>query len=509
MITVPLLVIAIASYVLYQWFLSPLSWVPGPKLAALSPAWILYITWAEKRNRTVHALHEKYGPIVRLGPSEVSISDPAYLKIIYSSGNYDKSSFYGQYGNYNEKNTFSSLDRFSHIKRRKAVNQLYSKSSVTNTDNESMVQNKVNDLMSYINAKVASKQAVEVYNMFHALAMDVVTGFIFGADKGSNFLQIGNFDVIESYRIQSAMWFWTTLMPFFYNWVVDPITVKASTIASEWNLQKCLSAKSSGPVLGQLAKYGIKDMSAYSEIQDHVAAGHETTGATLTFLIWHLSKHKEIQAKLYQELRNAENKWAGDTTSIPRIESSNQSQVPGSDDLRWGSSKMPIHAKNQAPCDGRLPYNIIDKLPYLDGVVMETLRLYAAIPGAEPRVVPRAGMPFGNLVLPGGTVVSMQPWTLHRDEQVYVNALEFKPERWNHGDRHALLKNFFAFGSGVRMCIGMHLAVEEMKLAVANIYLQYTTNVARSTTDEMMRVVDKYTVHPQSHFCEIEFVPRG
>lgn len=508
MITIPLLLAAMIGYVLYQWFLSPLSWVPGPKIAALSPAWILYITWSEKRNRTVHALHEKYGPIVRLGPSEVSISDPAYLKMIYSSGNYDKSSFYGQYGNYNEENAFSSLDKYSHIKRRKTLNQLYSKSSVTNSSNESMVQSKVSDLMSYIDARAMGNQAVEVYNMFHALAMDVVTGFIFGPDKGSNFLQIGDFEVIESYRIQSAMWFWTTLMPFFYNWAVDPITTKASAIASEWNLQKCLSAKSSGPVLTQLAKHGIKDMSAYSEIQDHVAAGHETTGATLTFLIWHLSKHKEIQAKLYQELKNAESKWAGDTATKSRM-AGNQGQVPGKQDLRWGSSHEPTDATPQVQSNGHLPYSIVDKLPYLDGVVMETLRLYAAIPGAEPRVIPLGGMAYGSSVLPGGTVVSMQPWTLHRDEQVYANALDFEPERWARGDRLALLKNFFAFGSGVRMCIGMNLALEEIKLSVANIYLKYTTSVACTTTDEMMRVVDKYTVHPQNHFCEIEFAPRA
>lgn len=70
--------------------------VPGPVISNFTS---LLLKWHElNANRTVyiHELHKKYGPVVRVGPNEVSFTSIAALKEIYGSGGsgYDKTEFY-------------------------------------------------------------------------------------------------------------------------------------------------------------------------------------------------------------------------------------------------------------------------------------------------------------------------------------------------------------------------------------------------------------------------------
>ncbi|KAF5111529.1 hypothetical protein DV453_000174 [Geotrichum candidum] len=362
---------------------------------------------------------------------------------------------------------------------------MYSKSFVTSEPIESIASTRVLDAVKNIRTSLQETKTVEVYELFHALAMDVVTGLILGDDQGTRMLKDqsrSSWNIIDDYRKQSSMWFWTTLMPQFYDWAAGKVRLAAGARAQDWNIKNCESAVEKGPSHGSILKKlydsGVTGLDAFSEIQDHVAAGHETTGATLSFLTWHLSKHPEVQKKLHEEIVTA-------FGACP-----NADYVP--------------------------PYKQVEKLEYLNGVVMETLRLYAAIPGAEPRVVPPSGMMWRGsdstngepIYIPGGTIISMQPWTLHRDENIYKNALEFDPYRWINASEEELRlmsRSFMAFGAGVRMCLGLHLATEEIKLLVTSMYWRWKTSVNKDYSDDNMYVVDKYTVHPKGHYTLLDF----
>lgn len=270
-------------------------------------------------------------------------------------------------------------------------------------------------------------------------------------------------------------------MPRFYDYTIDKATSIAVKSTALWCKESTLNtiSKSLEPesVLGQLNKNGITGLDACAEIQDHSAAGHETTGATLSFLTYHLSISPDIQERLHKEIIEAFGSTEGENID-------------------------------------QLPYKEVDSLPYLNGVVMETLRLYSAIPGAEPRIVPPSGMrATSELTIPGGTIVSIQPWTVHRDANVYPDPLKFDPERWINASPEQLKlmnRNFMAFGAGVRMCIGMNLALQEIKLIVASIYRTYRTETAPGFDGEdKMYIVDKYTTHPKGHECLLNFYPRN
>jgi hypothetical protein len=61
-----------------------ISQIPGPFLATITDLWRFVVVWGRRPDRTHLQLHRKYGSLVRLGPNEVSCSDPSALQVIYA-----------------------------------------------------------------------------------------------------------------------------------------------------------------------------------------------------------------------------------------------------------------------------------------------------------------------------------------------------------------------------------------------------------------------------------------
>ena len=109
------------------------------------------------------------------------------------------------------------------------------------------------------------------------------------------------------------------------------------------------------------------------------------------------------------------------------------------------------------PANGVPSIQKLDSLPYLDAVIKEGLRLFAAIPMTLFREVPAEGKVMSGYTVPGGTIVGSQAYSLHRNEEIYPNPEEFTPERWLNVDKETELqmqRQFWAFSSGARSCIG-------------------------------------------------------
>lgn len=85
-----LILVALGFYqfILYPAFLSPLAKIPNAHpTAPYSAAWILWKRYRWKNNRTVHAAHQKYGPLVRLAPNELSVNCvDGGIRTIYAGG---------------------------------------------------------------------------------------------------------------------------------------------------------------------------------------------------------------------------------------------------------------------------------------------------------------------------------------------------------------------------------------------------------------------------------------
>ncbi|EJF60561.1 cytochrome P450 [Dichomitus squalens LYAD-421 SS1] len=206
------------------------------------------------------------------------------------------------------------------------------------------------------------------------------------------------------------------------------IVKNGDTKASKDLLSRLLVAHAAGD---------ISEEELYEQISTFIVSGHETTTQTLGFTIYELSRHPEIQAKLREEL----------------------AAVKGE----------PTYDDFQA------------RLPYLEAVLRETLRLYPGLPYIERVATVPDSIPLGEPVkLSNGEVVSQIPVlpgqvvvipciAIHRMDSVWEDPDVFRPERWLK-DLPASEKlcsgwaNTLAFSDGPRNCVGYRLAIFQYKV---------------------------------------------
>lgn len=149
------------------------------------------------------------------------------------------------------------------------------------------------------------------------------------------------------------------------------------------------------------------------QAQSYLAAGTVTTAISLTYLTWAVCRHPEIQAELVKDLKAL----PGDFTDA---------------ELR--------------------------KLPLLNHVIDEALRLYSAAPSPLPRVVPAGGAEVAGYWLDEGTEISTQAYGMHRDPEIFPKPEEFIPSRWE-APTEAMLRSYMPLGRGPR---SMPLFYEEV-----------------------------------------------
>ncbi len=103
------------------------------------------------------------------------------------------------------------------------------------------------------------------------------------------------------------------------------------------------------------------------------------------------------------------------------------------------------------------------KEPYLDAVCREVLRIHPVI----PIVARRALVPFrmGDLTLPAGVTVAPCIYLAHHRASTWGDPDAFRPERFL--EREPTPFEYLPFGGGARRCLGMPLALLEMRIALA------------------------------------------
>jgi cytochrome P450 len=107
-------------------------------------------------------------------------------------------------------------------------------------------------------------------------------------------------------------------------------------------------------------------------------------------------------------------------------------------------------------------------LEYLEGAIRESLRLRPV----APFVVRKAVLPFavGGREYPAGVVLCPYSYLVHRREELYPDPDRFRPERFL--ERKFGPHEWFPFGGGNRVCLGMPFALYEMKVLLATVLSQ-------------------------------------
>ncbi|MBE8999733.1 cytochrome P450 [Nostoc sp. LEGE 12447] len=165
----------------------------------------------------------------------------------------------------------------------------------------------------------------------------------------------------------------------------------------------------------------MTDEELRDELMTLLVAGHETTATALAWAFYWIQKIPSVRQKLLQELDSL-----GDNPD------------PGT----------------------------IFKLPYLNAVCSETLRIYPVAMLTFARVV-RTPLSLGGYELEPGIGVIGSIYLTHHREDLYPEPKQFRPERFL--ERQFSPYEYLPFGGGARRCIGLAFAQLEMKLALAKI----------------------------------------
>jgi hypothetical protein len=79
---------------IYQLFLSPIKKIPGPWYAAISNVWATMQLLCMQQCKSIHALFDTYGSVVRIGPNKVIFRDSDSMKNVYSVLKFEKINYY-------------------------------------------------------------------------------------------------------------------------------------------------------------------------------------------------------------------------------------------------------------------------------------------------------------------------------------------------------------------------------------------------------------------------------
>ncbi|KAF4439878.1 cytochrome P450 4ac1 [Fusarium acutatum] len=448
---------------------SPLASLPGPRLGLLTPWQLRYHELRGKRTQYVHCMHQRYGKAVRVAPNEVVFSSLDAMKEIYLSkgSGFDKTSFYNLFSQFGLRTMFSTLPKGPHSQRRRVIADRYANTNVNREASIHGVQERSQNFIT--RCKDAPKQELDVYMFLHCYAFDCVTHHLFHPHGSDSILQASDEETLHEAVFDNSL---VRRLLNYYHPTLGSITSKLGLFGKSRGIPRATELVLNGVKEGGVAdftlvsrmqeeKFGMGTFDIASECMDHMLAGIETTGDALCFLMWQISQpgYTFIQERLRDEFR-----------ANPGVSS--------------------------------------DQLEYLEAVVKEGLRVFPSIPMSLPRCVPEGGATVDGHWLPGGTIVSCQPYSMHRmDEEVFPRPDSFEPQRWleekGSAERNRL---FFAFSNGGRACIGRHLAIVEMKTLLRDIYSRYRTAPADGMTYDMSMDDQIFTSRPKDQKCILKFI---
>ncbi|QSZ32801.1 hypothetical protein DSL72_002381 [Monilinia vaccinii-corymbosi] len=463
------IVVAVASSLwLIKYFqtsvLSPLSRIPNAHFSApYSSLWLFWHRGRKNENKARLAAHEKYGPVVRVAPYELSVNCvEGGVKTIYD-GDFEKGEWYTAFMNYGHHLMFSTRENKIHTERKRMIIRVFSNTFVHASETLTGILRTIiyDRYIPQMRTWAENGAPVNIFQENKALFMDLITAYFFGLKSSTNLIE--NSDertVLPSFELGLSELFWrldvpnlTKLMSFFCMSPLPDGMSPACEAMEEFNLSlvnRSSDALQSGevndpkyhPVVYAQLRQKLEasktippeqlDTVIAAETLDHIGASHQGTSITVSYLMCEIARRPSIVSRLKKELLLVE--------------------------LDFASSHQ------------------IDALPVLDAVPMETLRLHPPSWGPFTRQVPAQGAKIGDYYVPGGTTVASSAYALHRNPNVFPNPVEWNPDRWLDATPEAkkeMMRWFWVFGSGGRMCPGNHLIMRMMKAVLVAVFKEF------------------------------------
>lgn len=170
-------------------------------------------------------------------------------------------------------------------------------------------------------------------------------------------------------------------------------------------------------------------------------AGFETTASTISYCLYELAMNPGIQIKLRENI------------------------------------KQTLNAN-----DGKLAYDTLKDMKYLDMVINETFRLHPPVPVLNRVCTQKYTIEDSNITLNVGEKIIIPTYSLHHDPKYYSDPEIFDPERFTEENTSSRPHGtFLPFGDGPRICIGLRFAMMEAKTGLAEILSKFEVSPCKET----------------------------
>ncbi|KAJ1839239.1 hypothetical protein LPJ73_006828, partial [Coemansia sp. RSA 2703] len=422
---------------------SPLRGIPGPLLSAVSNIPLMLHIMCGTYTAHTRALHERYGPVVRIGLNQVSVCDVDSLRRILSSHDFLKGRSY-EANILPAPTTFSTTSPDVNRARRRQTGACYTLPNLRLLEPR-IVKHGVQELVRQWDARVArGKPVVNYFYAYHALAFDVIGELGYGRSFG--LLASGCTRPTDNVHRMMELAVLQGCFPLLrrFTWPVRRhVAARAELIAlaeaaarrrrqqnTTEGAKRAAASAADADILQHLLDARdpatgapLDGASLVAELVMLLVAGTDTTSSTLTWATMHLLHHPHVLQRLRHALRQ-----------------------------RFPSRSAWI------------TYDEARSVPLLTAVLLESMRLQPAASGYLPRRMPPQGACVLGFDVPHGAEINVAIAASHRDARTWRDPHVFCPERFLSADADVepQTRDVLAFSSGVRACVGRNLAWIEL-----------------------------------------------
>nr|QZP43570.1 cytochrome P450 monooxygenase CYP6B91 [Ephestia elutella] len=357
-----------------------------------------------------------------------------------------------------------------------------------------LMTNAAETFLSYVNTLANKQPEQDIYKLVQTFTVTTISACAFGLDIDINndhalLQRIADIDKLifePSYFLELDMLYPGILMKlnsslfpkalssFFYDLVKKVISDrKGAPIGRKDFMDLILELRQQGEIKGMRRSDETELQLDFDEdviaAQAFVfyAAGYETSATTMAFMLYELAQNKDVQEKLLAEIDEVLKKH-----------------------------------------DGKVTYDCINELQYMDKVFDETLRLYPIVDTLQRRAVTDYKIPGLDLVIKKGMLCLISALAIHRDANYYPDPDKFDPERFsaeNVRDRHPCAH--IPFGTGPRNCIGMRFAKVQSRICITRLLSKYRVEPTEKTSKTMDFNPKRLVISPRGGVY-LKLVPR-
>ncbi|KAL6157789.1 hypothetical protein ACJQWK_08105 [Exserohilum turcicum] len=402
-----------------------------------------------------YKLYYAYGPVVRLAPNGYSLNSSESAKVILGHRNgLDKSKYYHPFGLASVFNVFTETRLSVHATIRRPLAQLYSQTALLSY--EPFVDTCNSLLLKRLEEYAENGETMDLRDMMQFYAFDVIGEITVGTRFG--FMEVGDTTgIITAIEKGTTYACFMGLLPEWHWWVskLSEILKRQPGFKKVVNfvchhVDNRISGRTKSPgdhsdFLDKMLRVEKEGKATRFHIEEatiqNINAGSDTSAIALTTAIAHLCVYPNTLAALRNELDAAAAAAAAGSLSDP------------------------------------VTFQEAQKLPYLQAVIMEALRIHPAVGAPLTRVAGPEGLQIDGYYFPPGTEVGVNAWAVHNNTSIFgPDAHVFRPERWlteNKEERAVLDRNLLSFGNGARTCIGKNISLMEMSKVIAHIVQKY------------------------------------